>query len=59
MQVLDKDEICLEKVRLDSMMKLRLRAESAGVIGNLEEGRENCWRFFILVEKDQCAKIIF
>ena len=29
---LDRDEICLEKVRLQSKMKPRLRAESVGVI---------------------------
>ena len=32
-QALDRDEICLEKVRLESKMKPRLRAESVGVIG--------------------------
>ena len=30
---MDRDEICLEKVRLESKMKPRLRAESVGVIG--------------------------
>ena len=42
MQALDhvyRDEICLEKVRLESKMKPRLRAESVGVIGGFE-GRE-------------------
>ena len=29
---LDRDEICLKKVRLESKMKPRLRAESVGVI---------------------------
>ena len=28
MKALDRDEICLEKVRLEQKMKLRLRAES-------------------------------
>ena len=50
MQALDRDEICFEKVRLESKMKPRFRAESVGVIGGFE-GRERegleisdiCW----------------
>ena len=33
LQALDRYEICLEKVRLESKMKQRFRAESVGVIG--------------------------
>ena len=44
MQALDKDEICLEKVRLESKMEPRLQAESVWV-GDLREGREKDWRF--------------
>ena len=40
-----KDEICLENVRLDSTMKLRLRAESVGVIEGFEGRGEKGWRF--------------
>ena len=36
---IDKKEICLEKVRLESKLKLRLQAQSIGVIGDFE-GRE-------------------
>ena len=32
-RALDRDEICLEKVRLESKMKPRLWEESVGVIG--------------------------
>ena len=32
LQALDKEEICLEKVRFVSKMKPRLRAESVGVL---------------------------
>ena len=32
-EALDRDEICLEKLRLESKMKPRLRAESVSVIG--------------------------
>ena len=39
LQAPDKDEICLEKVKLDSEMKPRLWAESVWVIGGFE-GRE-------------------
>ena len=39
MQALDKDEICLENVKLESKMKPRSRAESVGVKGGFE-GRE-------------------
>ena len=36
----NNDEICLEKVRLESKMKPRLLAESVGVIADLKELRE-------------------
>ena len=39
-KALDKNEISLEKVSLESKMKPRLRAESVSVIGNLKEGRK-------------------
>ena len=44
LQTLDKDEICLEKVRLESKMKPRLRAEYVGVIEDFKEVREKGWR---------------
>ena len=43
MKALDKDEICLEKLRFESKMKPRIQAESVGVIGDFKEGREKGW----------------
>ena len=49
----DKDEICLETVRLESKIKPRLLAESVGIRrgfgGRVREG----WRFLIFVKEDR------
>ena len=49
----DKDEVCLETVRLESKIKLRLWTESVGVIGISRKEEKKGWRFEIFVEYDQ------
>ena len=59
MQALDRDEICLEKVRLESNMKPKLRAESVDVLGDLKEGREKVGDFRYLLRQTNEEKFCF